>query len=527
MSRFRTIALLCLAAWMPLAAQRPAEPVAWQPGLVYARHDGVDLQLDLARPAAATGPSPLVVCIHGGAWRSGNKGGYAPVLRMLAGRGYAAAAIDYRLAPRYRFPAQLEDIRSALGYLAGRAAELGIDPRNVALLGDSAGGHLALLAGFRAAKQNPPPVEIRAVVNIFGVTDLTSWKLETEGGKLEGLTDNEMLEAAFGTSDRASEVLKDASPIRWAGANGPAVLTLHGDADPIVPLSQARELHRKLKDAGAAARLEIFPGAGHNFAGADLERAFALTVEHLDAHLRGRRPSFERIDAHVHVAPPPPAFMEMLDRQNVRLLNVALVDPLAPGFDTPEPQATWACRIAQQSGGRIGWAAPMDPAGFESPEWGARESRRLSADFDRGAAAVKVYKSVGLQLKSSKGRYLLPDDPSLSPVFESIAKKNRPLLAHLAEPRSSWLPLDPADPHYNYYRLNPDWHMHRHPERPSWEAIIAARDNVLGAHPALRVVGCHLGSMEHDVEAVAARLEKYPNFAVRRENARPDAPAAR
>lgn len=514
MTRLRIPLLLCFALLTPLAAQPGADPVDWQPDLTYARPDGVDLKLDLARPAMSNAPLPLVICIHGGAWRSGSKAAYAPLLRMLAARGYATAAINYRLAPEHRFPAPLEDIAAALSYLASRAGELGIETGKVALLGDSAGGHLALLAGFRA-REARLPVEIRAVVNVFGVSDLTSWKLATEGAKIEGLTGNEILEVAFGTSDRTSGVLKDASPVRWIRPDCPGVLTLHGDADPVVALSQARDLHRKLEDAGAPGRLEIIAGAGHNFTGADLQRAFAFTVDHLDRHLRGTRPpSFERIDAHAHVAPPPPAFLAMLDRQKVRLLNVTLVDPLAPGFDKPEPQSTWAAGIARQSGGRIGWAAPADPSGFEAPDWAARETRRLSADIDRGAAAIKLYKSLGLYLKSSKGRYVLPDDPAFAPVLQSLARKNTTLLTHLAEPRSSWQPLDPADPHHDYYRLNPDWHMHRHPERPSWEAIIAARDRMLGAHPALRVIGCHMGSMEHDLDAVAARLEKYPNFAV-------------
>jgi predicted TIM-barrel fold metal-dependent hydrolase len=225
-------------------------------------------------------------------------------------------------------------------------------------------------------------------------------------------------------------------------------------------------------------------------------------------------PSFERIDAHAHVAPPPPAFLQMLDRAKVRLLNVTLVDPLVPGFDKPEPQSTWAAAIAQQSGGRIAWAAPMDPAGFESKAWSAAEIKRLAADIDRGAVAVKLYKSLGLHLKSASGQYVLPDNLAFSPVFDAIAAKGATLLTHLAEPRSSWQPLDPADPHYNYYKANPDWHMFQHPERPRWEDIIAARDKVLAAHPSLRVIGCHLGSLEHDVDEVAKRLDKYPNFAV-------------
>jgi|GEM_PF-626730 len=245
-----------------------------------------------------------------------------------------------------------------------------------------------------------------------------------------------------------------------------------------------------------------------------LAATVALALALLPGIGAAQPPSFERIDAHVHVAPPPPAFFEMLDRQKIRLLNVTLVDPLAPGFDKPEPQATWAAGIARQSGGRIAWAAPFDPAGFESAAWAETEKRRLAADFARGAVAVKMYKNIGLHLKSGEGNFVLPDHPAFASVLDAIAAAGVTLFTHLAEPNSSWLPLDPADPHYSYYKANPDWHMAQHPERPKWEAIIAARDRLLAAHPSLRVIGCHLGSMEHDVDEVARRLDRYPNFAV-------------
>ncbi|MCL4782628.1 MAG: amidohydrolase family protein [Bryobacterales bacterium] len=226
------------------------------------------------------------------------------------------------------------------------------------------------------------------------------------------------------------------------------------------------------------------------------------------------QPTFERIDAHVHVVAPPPAFLEMLDRTKVRILNVTLVDPTVPGFDKQEPQATWAAGIAQASGGRIGWTAALDPAGFESTGFAHRETERLSADFARGAVAVKIHKSVGMHIRSRSGEFLMPDDEALRPVLASIAKNGKTLLAHLGEPRSSWMPLDPADPHFGYYKANPEWHMVLHPEVPSWEAILAARDRMLAAHPDLKVIGAHLGSMEHDVDEVARRLDQYPNFAV-------------
>jgi acetyl esterase/lipase/predicted TIM-barrel fold metal-dependent hydrolase len=510
----RLLGLGLAAALLLLAEGQTSDPVHLEPGLVYANRDGVDLHLDLARPANSPGPHPLVVCIHGGAWMSGGRSGYAPVLRMLAARGYAAAAVDYRLAPLHRFPAQLSDVRQALDYLGSRARELGIDAERVAVLGDSAGGHLALLAGL---EQTPGAtrVGIRAIVNIFGVADLTTWTMATEGAKIEGRTADEILEAVFGTSERSSSVLRRASPINSVRAGAPAVLTVHGDADPVVALGQSQLLHKKLKAAGITERLEVIRGAGHNLAGADLERVSSVTLEFLEAALGlESKANFERIDAHVHVAAPPEVFLRMLDRLKVRVLNVTVVDPLAPGFDKAEPQTGMAAAISEGSQGRIGWASTFDPTGWESAGFAEQVSRHLAATFARGAAAVKIYKSIGMHLQASTGRYALPDDPAFAPILDMIAANGKTLLAHLGEPRSCWLPPDPEDPHYSYYKSNPQWHMYRHPERPSWEAIIAARDRMLGRHRNLRVVGCHLGSMEHDVDEIAKRLEKYPNFAV-------------
>ncbi|MCC7153972.1 MAG: amidohydrolase family protein [Bryobacterales bacterium] len=224
--------------------------------------------------------------------------------------------------------------------------------------------------------------------------------------------------------------------------------------------------------------------------------------------------SSSRIDSHVHVAPPPDLFLKMLERLNLRLVNVTLIDPHAPGYDKTEPQTSIVSKLTGESRGRIGWASTFDPAGFEGAGFAETTIAHLQSTFDKGAVAVKIYKSIGLDLKNKSGAYVMPDEPAFAPVLEMIAAQNRTVLAHLAEPKSSWQPLNPEDPHYGYYKANPGWHMHLHPERPSYESIIAARDRMLAAHPKLRVIGCHLGSMEHDVEEIATRLDRYPNFAV-------------
>jgi len=106
----------------------------------------------------------------------------------------------------------------------------------------------------------------------------------------------------------------------------------------------------------------------------------------------------------------------------------------------------------------------------------------------------------------------LPDDPRFDPIYAHLAKVGKPLHAHLAEPIDAWRPLDPDSPHFSYYSQNPQWHLYGKPGYPSHAALIAARDHILQKHPTLVVIGAHLGSLEHDLDAIAERLERYPNF---------------
>ena len=221
-----------------------------------------------------------------------------------------------------------------------------------------------------------------------------------------------------------------------------------------------------------------------------------------------------RIDAHAHVFNADPRFLAMLERLDVRLLNICVVDKHDRGYEEADPQHASATLVFRASRGRAAWCSTFDPLGFQEPGFARRALASLERTFANGAVAVKIYKSIGMELRSNDGRYVMPDDEAFAPILEGIAARDRTLFAHIAEPSAAWKPLDPASPHYSYYAENPDWHMYRHPERPSQEHILAARDRMLERHPRLRVVGCHLGSMEDDVALIARRLERYPNFAV-------------
>jgi predicted TIM-barrel fold metal-dependent hydrolase len=108
----------------------------------------------------------------------------------------------------------------------------------------------------------------------------------------------------------------------------------------------------------------------------------------------------------------------------------------------------------------------------------------------------------------------MPDDPVFQPIYEMLQKQGCTLVAHLAEPNGAWMPLDDNNPERGFYGSHPEWHMYGHADAPSKESILQARDRVIARYPKLRVLGCHLGSNEEDLDTLASRLDRLPNFAV-------------
>ena len=152
--------------------------------------------------------------------------------------------------------------------------------------------------------------------------------------------------------------------------------------------------------------------------------------------------------------------------------------------------------------------------GIDDPLFVERTIQELQTQIDQGAVMIKVWKNFGMVDKDSSGKYIQIDDPRLQPVWDFLAEQNLPVLAHIGEPLQAWRPLQEGNPHYNYYSNNPQYHAYKHPEIPSYETIIQARDNWLANNPKLTIIGAHMGSMSHDVDMVAERLDKYPNFYV-------------
>lgn len=220
------------------------------------------------------------------------------------------------------------------------------------------------------------------------------------------------------------------------------------------------------------------------------------------------------IDIHAHVFSSDPAFPAFLKRLNLHILNVCVVSQHGRGYDEATKPNQTAREILHSTGGGAAWCSTFDPQDSESPGFADREEKVLNATFAEGAVAVKIWKIIGMELKKRDGSYLMPDDPAFSPIYADIAAHNRTMLAHLAEPASCWLAPNPASPDFDYYSQHPEWYMFRHPDHPAQKTILDARDHLLASNPKLRVVGCHLGSMEVDVDEIARHFDRYPNFAV-------------
>lgn len=220
------------------------------------------------------------------------------------------------------------------------------------------------------------------------------------------------------------------------------------------------------------------------------------------------------IDTHAHVRRIEPAFNAMLNRLNLHLLDIVLVDDTDPEEKDLRAESKLALRFIHSVKGRAAFCTSIDPYTFREPGFAATTIHHLNRDFSRGAIAVKIWKNIGMEIKNPDGSYLLPDDPVFAPIYKDIATHNKTLVAHVADPDSAWQPLNPASPDYSYYSQNTLWYPYSMANPPSKVKILAARDHILEQNPNLRLVGAHLGSMESNLGDLAAHLDRYPNFAV-------------
>lgn len=224
-----------------------------------------------------------------------------------------------------------------------------------------------------------------------------------------------------------------------------------------------------------------------------------------------------KIDAHTHLmsmrAMDGPAPFETLQRWNTLWLTVCTRTKDSAHLSG---QIELAAALHAGNPERVAWITSFDWAGCDKPGWDSLAVRGIVRDAARGAVGVKVWKDIGMVLRDPDGRFVLLDDPRFEPVFSCVESLGLTLVIHTAEPRSCWLPLEsmPSQNDRSYYESHPQYHAFLHPEIPDYWTLIEARDRLLARYPGLRVVGCHLASLEFDLDEVALRLERYPNLAV-------------
>lgn len=250
----------------------------------YNRTGDTALLMDMYFPGKSEAPVPAVVYIHGGGWYSGDKTGETGkyFIPGLVARGYLVAAINYRLAPCCRFPAQIEDVKAAVRFLRTNAVVYGIDPEHIGVWGDSAGGHLAALLGVTCGREGNAD-SVQAVADMYGPADLTAYYKNDNSPHIEHV---------FGVSDCFCETIIQASPLTHVSSDAPPFLIIHGDKDEVVSPGQSQALYDRLASAGVPARLVVVRNAGHLFSpiggpiSPDREEIADLMADFFDEYLK-------------------------------------------------------------------------------------------------------------------------------------------------------------------------------------------------------------------------------------------------
>jgi acetyl esterase/lipase len=261
-----------------------------QTDVVYGTADGQKLLLDVYQPPGA-GPHPGVMLIHGGGWRSGDKGGERVTGGLLSKAGFACFSVNYRLAPKHPHPAQVQDCARAVRWIRARAAEYGVDPERIGALGQSAGGHLSLMLGTikpddYQTDDDPNKglsAKVQCVVDYFGPADFTekgSWQPHAEP----------ILRGFLGAPRaQAPDKWADASPVCHVTKGAAPTLIIQGDADRLVLPAQSQAMKATLDKAGVECELIMVSGGGHGLLNGDKQQilqAQLRAVEFLRTHLK-------------------------------------------------------------------------------------------------------------------------------------------------------------------------------------------------------------------------------------------------
>ncbi len=216
-----------------------------------------------------------------------------------------------------------------------------------------------------------------------------------------------------------------------------------------------------------------------------------------------------KTDVHLHINTADPRYMGMATRYNFNVIS--------PNVDSRLPvdrQLDTSISIKKLWPDRFSFLGTFSVDSFGKPRFTKDIIKWINKCMAEGAAGIKIWKNIGMVLTDAEGRYVMVDDPSFDSIFNYLEEKKIPVMGHLGEPKNCWLPLEQMTDsgNYRYYKANPQYHMYLHPEAPSYDDQINARDNLLRKHPGLVFVAAHLASLEWNVDKIATRLDMFPNM---------------
>ncbi len=244
------------------------------------------LELGMIKPRYNTGPRPLLIWLAGGGWEKQDRHMWIPMLTYYAERGFVVASVEYRLSHEATFPAPLEDVKTAIRFLRTHAEVFGIDPRKIAIMGESAGAHLAAMAAtthahhvFEKGAWADQDDSVQAVVDWYGPNDLA---LQNPHAHNAGTAEAKFL---GGAAADCPDQVRAANPITYITEQTPPFLILHGDADETVRIAQSELLYEALQKAGVPVDFYTLAGTGHTGLKFMNPKVYAIILAFLQKHL--------------------------------------------------------------------------------------------------------------------------------------------------------------------------------------------------------------------------------------------------
>jgi hypothetical protein len=221
----------------------------------------------------------------------------------------------------------------------------------------------------------------------------------------------------------------------------------------------------------------------------------------------------EKIDAHFHIYTAKNVSIEQAQKDNFKLFAI---NTNTAGCGTVEEAHKWLAAIKKSHPDNFAYSTTFCLEGWDDPAWAGNTISWIDQCVADEAIAVKVWKNVGMEFRDKNGVLVMIADPQFDPLFKHLEDKGITLVGHLGEPKNCWLPIEKMTTNNDkrYFTEHQQYHMYLHPEFPSYQEQIAARNRMLEKNPDLVFVGCHLASLEWSVDTLAEFLDRFPHAAV-------------